>query len=66
MMVLTPAEPVIETPAASTDASTFWKLVTLVASPLVWSPAARLTVAATFSDSVLTPAPPSIDVSAPR
>jgi len=39
-----PAEPVIEMPDDSADASTFWKLLTETASPLVWSRLPRLTV----------------------
>jgi len=58
-------DPVIETAVVSAEASTFWKLATLVESAVVWSVLPRLTVAAAFMTSVLTPVPPSIEVSVP-
>ena len=66
VIVLAAEEPVSVTAADKADASTFWKLVTVVVSPEVWSPLPRLTVAAALSTSVLVPVPPSIDVSVPR
>jgi len=62
-MVLAPTEPVIDTAVDSADASTFWKLATETASPVVWSRLPRLTVAAARNSSVLVPVPPSIDTS---
>ena len=53
----------IDTPVDSSDASTFWKLATVAASPVVWSALARLIVVAARSSSVLVPAPPSIETS---
>jgi len=53
--ILTPDVPVIEAPDVRPDASTFWKLVTVVTSPEVWSAAARFTVPVTFICSVLLP-----------
>ena len=66
VMVLAPEEPVIESDAERPAAFTFWKLLTAVESPDVWSPLARLTVAAVAIVSVLVPEPPSIEVSLPR
>ena len=63
VIVLALAVPDIETPVESSDASTFWKLATVAASPVVWSAFARLTVVAARSSSVLVPAPPSIETS---
>ena len=64
-MVLADEDPVMETAVASAEASTFWKLETLVESAVVWSALARLTVAAALITSVLAPAPPSTDTSVP-
>ena len=58
--------PPITTPVDSVEASTFWKPLTLVVSLVVWSAAARLTVAAAFITSVLVPLPPSIETSWPQ
>ena len=66
VIVLAEEEPVMVTAEDSAEASTFWKLVTLAESPLVWSALPRLTVAAALITSVLVPAPPSIEVSVPR
>jgi hypothetical protein len=60
-----PTEPVIDTAEDSADASAFWKPETVVASPMVWSAMARLTVVAVLSCSVLTPLPASIEISVP-
>jgi len=65
VMTLAPEEPVIDTAEDSAEASTFWKLVTLVVSPTVWSALARLTFAAARNTSVLVPVPPSIEFSVP-
>ena len=65
VMTLAVTDPVIETDEDSVEASTFWKLLTMVASPTVWSTTPRLTVAAVFSASVLLPAPPSSEFSVP-
>ena len=66
MIVLADDVPVIEMAADSAVASTFWKLLTVVELPDVWSALARLTVAATAITSVLVPPPPSIELSLPR
>jgi hypothetical protein len=65
VMTLATDEPVIDTAEDNELASTFWKPATLTISPLVWSVLPRLTVVAALSTSVLTPAPPSIEVSVP-
>ena len=66
MMVFAAAVPVIDTADDSAEALTFWKLATVVESPVVWSALFRLTVAAALITSVLVPMPPSIEVSVPR
>jgi hypothetical protein len=60
--MLAAVEPVSETPIASAEASTFWKLATVGVSPVVWSGLARLTVVAAFRIRVLLPVPPSIEL----
>ena len=65
VMVSAADEPVMVTPVISADASTSWKLETLVESPMVWSALAKLTFAVARSTSVLMPAPPSIETSDP-
>jgi len=64
-MMLAVAEPVSDSDEETAEPSTFWKLVTMVEAPEVWSARPRLTVAAAFSSSVLVPEPPSIEVSDP-
>ena len=58
-------EPVIDIDDETAEASTFWKLVTLTESLLVWSALPRLTVAAAFRISVFVPVPPSTETSVP-
>ena len=65
VMVLADDEPVIDTAKDSAEASTFWKFATLGVSPVVWSVLPRLTVVTAFSNSVLVPVPPSMEVSVP-
>jgi hypothetical protein len=65
VMMLAADEPVIDTDEDSPEASRFWKLATLVASPVVWSTLPRLTVVTARSTSVLLPVPPSITLSEP-
>ena len=58
-MILATDDPVIVTEPDNPEASTFWKLATLVASPVVWSTLPRLTVVTALISSVLLPLPPS-------
>ena len=71
-MILAKGEPVTVKAVLNALASRFSKLVTLTASPVVWSvpaPTAKFTAVVppeTDRISVSVPVPPSIDVSEPR